>query len=233
MTTEAVNWAEVADAGLYTVPMAARLLAATPTKVRSWVEGYGHSNAGPILIRQLPRAGGKTVLGFLDLIESAFIRHFREMGYSPQTIRKVALKLRDRHSIDHPFAMDKRFRADGKSIFEEVVSDEGERRLVNLMNDNFEILPAIEPSLFHQVFYVEDIARAWTPIAHHSRIVVNPKIAFGRPVVTDIWIPTEALFASYQVEGGVAGAAVEFGVSESDVLAAVNFEQELRTRTLH
>jgi uncharacterized protein (DUF433 family) len=233
MTTQTVDWAEVADAGLYTVPMAARLLAATPTKVRSWVEGYGHSDAPPILIRQLPRVGGKTLLGFLDLIESAFIRHFREIGYSPQTIRKVALKLRERHHVDHPFAMDKRFRADGKSIFEEVVSDEGERRLVNLMNDNFVIVPAIEPSLFQQVFYVEDIAREWIPLVQHPRVLINPKIAFGRPTVRDIWVPTEALFASYQAEGGAGAAAEEFGVSEDDVAAAVSFEQELRTRALH
>jgi hypothetical protein len=70
------------------------------------------------------------------------------IGYSPQTIRKVSLKLPDRHRVDRPFAMDKRFRADGRAIFEEVVTDEGERRLVNLMNDNFEIVPVIEPTLF-------------------------------------------------------------------------------------
>jgi hypothetical protein len=104
------------------------------------LRGYGNSDASPILLRQLPRVGGKTVLGFLDLIESAFIRHFREAGFNPQTIRKVAWKLRERHGVDHPFAMDKRFRANGKHIFEEVVTDVGEKRLVNLMNDNFEIV---------------------------------------------------------------------------------------------
>ena len=104
------------------------------------------------------------MLGFLDLIESAFIRHFTAIGYSPQTIRKVARKLRDRHGVDHPFAMDKRFRADGRAIFEEVVADEGERRLVNLMNDNFEIVPVIEPTLFDQVFYVDDVAGEWNSI---------------------------------------------------------------------
>lgn len=227
------NWAEIAETGLYTVPIAARLLAAQPSKVRSWVEGYGNSDAAPILIRQLPRVGGKTVLGFLDLIESAFVRHFRGIGYSPQTIRKVALKLRDRHHVDHPFAMNKRFKADGKAIFEEVVTDEGERRLVNLMNDNFEIVSAVEPSLFDQVFYVEDIAREWTPIPQYSRVVVNPKLSFGRPVVKGIWIPTETLFNAYQVEGGAAQAAEEFGVTEQDVVDAVSFEKELRTRALH
>ncbi|KRR11300.1 hypothetical protein CQ12_05605 [Bradyrhizobium jicamae] len=227
------DWSSIADQGLYTVPMVARILAAKPGKVKSWVEGYGNSDASPILIRQLPQVGGKTVLGFLDLIESAFIRHFREAGFSPQTIRKVALKLRDRHGVDHPFAMDKRFRANGKHIFEEVATDEGEKRLVNLMNDNFEIVPAVEPSLFDQVFYVEDIARSWHPLRNHPNVVMDPKISFGRPVVKNIWIPTETLFASYQAEGDVETAAEEFGVSRRNVEDAVSFEQDIRTRTLH
>jgi len=228
------DWAQIAEAGLYTVPMVARILAAKPVKVRSWVEGYGHSNASPILVRQLPRVGGKTVLGFLDLIESAFIRHFvDEVGFSPQTVRKVALKLRERHGVDHPFAMDKRFRANGKHIFEEVATDEGEKRLVNLMNDNFEIVPAIEPSLFDQVFYVEDIARSWRPLRNHPNVIMDPKISFGRPVVRNIWIPTETLFAAYQAEGGFEEAAEEFGVTPEAISDAVSFEQDIRTRTLH
>jgi uncharacterized protein (DUF433 family) len=227
------NWAKSGETGLYTVPMVARILAAKPEKLRSWVEGYGHSHAYPILIRQLPRVGGKVILGFLDLIESAFIRHFLAMGYSPQTIRKVALKLRDRHTADHPFAMDKRFKANGRDIFEEVVTDEGEKRLVNLMNDNFEIVPAVEPSLFDQVFYVEDIAHSWTPLRNHPSIIMDPKIAFGRPVVRDIWVPTETLFDAYHAEGGAQEAAEEFGVRPEDVANAVNFERDIRTRMLH
>jgi hypothetical protein len=37
------NWAKSGETGLYTVPMVARILAAKPEKLRSWVEGYGHS----------------------------------------------------------------------------------------------------------------------------------------------------------------------------------------------
>ncbi len=227
------NWSQVIDSGMYTVPMVSRLIAAKPSKVRAWVEGYGHSSAEPILTRELPRIGGKTVLGFLDLVETAFVRHFLGIGYSPQTVRKVALKLRARHGVDHPFAMDKRFKADGKHIFEEVVTDEGERRLVNLMNDNFEIVPAVEPSLFAQVFYVEDVAHEFTPLIDHPNVVINPKIAFGRPVVRGVWVPTDTLFKAYVSEGGAEEAADEFGVSEGDVIAAARFEQALGQRTFH
>lgn len=227
------EWDRFLETGLYTVPIAARLIAAKPTKVRSWLDGYSHSGAQPIIHRQLPRVGGKTCLGFLDLIETAFIRHFLSIGYSPQTIRKVALKLRDRHDVEHPLAMNKRFKADGKSIFEEAVQDDGERRLLNLMNDNFEIVPAVEPSLFDQVFYVEDIAREWTPIHIYPNVIVNPRISFGRPALKDSRVPTETVMDFYKVEGDINETAAEFGISEAEVNAALNFERDLDKRTVH
>jgi uncharacterized protein (DUF433 family) len=228
-----VDWRRAAEGGFYTVQMAARVLAAKPEKVRSWVEGYKHSRADAILKKDLPRIGGRTVLSFLDLVETAFVRHFTAIGYSPQTIRKVANELRHRHGDDHPFAMEKRFKADGKEIFEEVVTNEGERRLVSLMNDNFMIVSAIEPSLFDQVFYAADVAREFTPLVEHPRVIMNPTIAFGRPVLKGIGIPTERLYRAYLGEGGEIEAADEFGLTPDDILAAVRFETGLEGRTLH
>jgi|GEM_PF-1802490 len=227
------DWAKLAETGIYTIPFAARLLSAKPEKVRSWVEGYGRGNVAPILMRDGPRVGDKTVLSFLDLVESAWVRHFRGMGYSAQTIRKVAIRLRDRHKTDHPFAWDKRFRGDGKTIFEEEVTDEGEKRLLNLMNDNFELADVVEPSLFEQIFYVNDLASEFTPLREHQRIICNPKIAFGRPIVRDTWVPTAKLYKSYLIEGGAAEVADEFNLPLTDVKAAVRFEKDLNGRTLH
>ncbi len=227
------DWNKLSESGIYTVPLAARLLSAKPEKVRSWVEGYGRKGAEPILTRDGPRVGGKVVLSFLDLVESAWVRRFRGMGYSPQTIRKVALRLRERHKTDHPFAWDKRFRGDGKIIFEETVTDEGEKRLLNLMNDNFELADVIEPSLFEQIVYINDLAREFMPLREHQRIICNPKIALGRPIVRDTWVPTAKLYRAYLVEGGIAEVSDEFNLPPSDVQAAVRFEMDLNERTLH
>lgn len=227
------DWQHFLEAGLYTVPMAARLIAAHQSKVRSWIEGYPNSNAQPIIHRELPTVGGRTVLAFLDLIETAFIRHFAALGYSPQTIRKVAEKLRQRHHIDHPFAMGKRFRADGKSIFEEAIEDDGERRLLNLMNDNFVIAPIVEQSLFDQILYVDDIARQWTPLPQFPDIVIDPRRAFGKPIVAAGGIPTEVIYNDFLLMGDPAEVAEEYGIATEKAKAAIGFELELNNRTLH
>ncbi|MDX9860541.1 MAG: hypothetical protein RBS99_06445 [Rhodospirillales bacterium] len=227
-----VDWSNVDSIGLYTVPMAARLIGANQTKLRSWIDGYGHSDAKPIIHRQPPRMGGKTALGFLDLIEARFIRHFNTW-FSPQTIRRVATKLRARHDIEHPFAMNSRFRTDGKSIFMESTDDENERRVLNLMNDNFVMEPVIERSLFDSIFYVEDIARAWRPFFETPRVIVDPRFAFGRPVIDDIWIPTETLMNAFMIEGSAMAAAEEYDVDEDAIIQAVHFERSLDEKTVH
>ena len=226
MNLQETDWQSAVRIGIYTVPEAARLVSTTPTKLRSWIEGNPRARAAPIIQRQLPRVGGHAVLGFLDLIEAKFIRHFTEW-FSPQTIRKVSVRLRERHDVDHPFAMDNRFRTDGKTIFMESAESDNERRVLNLMNDNFEMEPIIGRSLFDSIFYVEDIARHWMPDTDTDRVLVNPAICFGHPAIKDIRVPTQRLYDAFLVEGGIAPAAEEFDVDCDAVKQAVRFEQKL------
>ena len=226
------DWRSVGTVGLYTVPMAARLIGTDKPRLHAWLSGSHHSNAPPIIQRQLPTIGGKTALGFLDLIEARFVRHFCQW-FSPQTIRKVSTKLRERHDVDHPFAMGNRFRTDGKAIFMESALDENERQTLNLMNDNFEMPDVIEQSLWDAIIYADDMARQWKPSQGTPRVIVDPTVAFGRPVIAGVNIPTETLRDAFLAEGGAEEAADEFGTDVDAVLQAIRFERELDNRTIH
>lgn len=171
-------------------------------------------------------------MGFLDLVEAKFVRHFTTW-FSPQTIRKVSVKLRMRHDVDHPFAMDKRFRTDGRAIFMESAETDEELRVLNLMNDNFEMEPIIVQSLFDSIFYVDDIARRWTPDPDTERVIIDPTVSFGHPVIRDAWVPTRKLYDAFLVEEGIDEAAEEFGVDRDAVIQAVRFEQRLDGQTRH
>ena len=98
------DWSATTATGLYPIPFAAQLLKEKQRIVRSWIEGYSNSDAEPIICRQLPRFGERTVLGFLDLVKARFIKHFSDLGLGRQAIRKVAIKLREKYQEDHPFA---------------------------------------------------------------------------------------------------------------------------------
>jgi uncharacterized protein (DUF433 family) len=226
-----LDWRKAGDIGLYTVPMAARSLREDSGRIRSWINGAAHSQAPPIIHRQLPLIAGKTVLGFLDLVEARFIKHFKDLGLSSQTIRKIAERLRARHNTDHPFATNKAFRTDGKTILMEIADDE-EKKILNLLNDNFEMGPIVEQSLFDSILYADDLAYRWHPSpAEHPRVVLDPNFAFGRPVLEGIWIPTDALASAYRAEGAGAPVAEDFDIDEKDVLEAVAYEESLKALT--
>jgi uncharacterized protein (DUF433 family)/DNA-binding transcriptional MerR regulator len=225
-----LDWRKAGDIGLYTVPMAARILHEDGSRIRAWINGAAHSEAPPIIQRQLPLIGGKTVLGFLDLIEARFIKHFKDLDLSSQTIRKIAQRLRERHHTDHPFATNKAFRTDGKTILMEI-ADEDEKKILNLMNDNFEMGPMVEPSLFDSILYAEDLAYRWHPSPlDHPRVVLDPNFAFGRPVLEGIWIPTDALASAYAAERDRGAVAEDFEIDEEDVFQAVAYEESLRAQ---
>lgn len=220
--------------GLYTLPQAARLLGASRAKVQSWVAGYANSHATPIIRSKIERPEKGLVLSFLDLVESAWVQHFLDLGYSPQTIKAVAEKLRVRTDLEHPFASKSRFLADGKAIFEESIGEEGEARILNLMNDNFTMGPIIQQSLFDRIFYVQDIAAQFQPIIATPGVVLFPKVANGRPVLKDAWVPTETLYSAYVAEDGdVAAVADDFRLSIAQVNEAITFERALRERVHH
>jgi uncharacterized protein (DUF433 family) len=228
MSVHSTNWKAVGQIGLYTVPMAARILREDGGRVRAWVNGVQHSGAPPIILRQLPQIGGRTVLGFLDLIEARFVKHFRDLGLSPQSIRKFAEKLRARHHTDHPFAMNKAFRTDGKTIFMESVETDAEKRVLNLLNDNFEMGPVIEKSLFKTILYADDLAVRWHPSPAQPRVVLDPSYAFGRPVIEGIWVPTDTLHAAARAEGNLTAVAEDFDIDHDAVAQAVAYEQSLQ-----
>jgi uncharacterized protein (DUF433 family) len=222
-----VDWRNVGQIGLYTVPMAARILREDGIRLRAWINGVQHSGAPPIIQRQLPKINGQTVFGFLDLIEARFVKHFRDLGLSPQAIRKFADKLRARHHTDHPFAMNKAFRTDGKVIFMETVESEEDKRILNLLNDNFEMGPVIERSLFDSILYADDLAYRWHPSDQEKLVVLDPKYAFGRPAIEGIWIPTDTLAAAVEAEGDMDAVAEDFEIDEEAVAQAVAYEHSL------
>jgi len=226
-TSPAIDWKNVGEIGLYTVSMAARILHEDPIRLRSWINGVQHSGAEPIIHRQLPRVGGRTVFGFLDLIEARFVKHFRDLGLSAQAIRKFATKLRERHHTDHPFAMNKAFRTDGKVIFMEIVENEEDRRIINLLNDNFEMGEVIERSLFASILYVDDLAYRWRPSYEQPLVVLDPKFAFGRPAIEEIWIPTDTIAAAAEAEESIAAVAEDFEIDPLAVIQAIAYEQSL------
>jgi len=198
----------------------------TNARVASWFRTRKGSALAPAIETPFPPVAGQILMPFLALVEARFVAHFRRHGLSLQTIRKAAQKLRVDQGISHPFATQRRFRTDGKRVLMEEAADDGERRLLDIMTDEFGFPEVIEPSLFDTVVYVDDLA-ARMKFDGFPNIIVDPRLAFGRPVVEVGHVPTETLAAAFLAEGDVNAVADWYKTDAASVTQALAFEQRL------
>lgn len=221
-----MDWRAAVRDGIYPVAFAAKLAESTNATVASWFRASKKSSLPPAIITHFEPVRGHILLPFLALVEARFVARFRKHGLSLQTIRKAARKLRDDYKLEHPFA-EQRFRTDGKKVMMELAADDGERRLIDIMTDEFGFPSVIEPSLFDTVIYIDDIAARLTPFSEFPNVVVDPRLALGRPVVEPGHVPTDTLSAAYLAEGDIDTVAEWYGTDRDGVTQAVAFEQRL------
>lgn len=215
--------------GLYTVPEAARLTHVPPAKIRGWINGYGgrDSSRSPIIHRQVPTIAGKPALGFLDLIEVRFVNWLVGYGVSWQTIRVAAERARGALGHEHPFALAK-FHTDGKHVFLETQEETDDRKLLDLVKNNFAMYDVLEQSFRDGIaFDHEGVATAWRPIEGDHAIVLDPARSFGRPIDENSGVPTATLADAYTAEGSYERVASWYDVPPEAVRRAVRYEMRL------
>lgn len=213
-----IGWTEAAERGAFTTSQVARLVSAPTSEVASWLRG-----PEPLIAPDYEPIEGRQVLSFDGLIEARFVAHMRRQGVPLSTLRFVARKLRD-GGHEHPFALNRRLLSDGFRLFEE---DEG--KLVNLVNECYADRELMKPALKDRVVFQRGRASYYQPDPEGLPDVrIDPRLAFGRPVVVDgsTAVPTTKLAEAFEGEG-LDGAADWFGVRPASVRQAVQFEERL------
>jgi uncharacterized protein (DUF433 family) len=218
---------DVLAGGFYTVSEAARLLGLdSPQRVTRWLSG-----PEPVILRQYEKFGMQHEIGFLDLLEVRFIEHFRRRGISLQSLRRCAQNARAALKMDHPFATsDVKFQTDRKRVFLDTAEQTGDRKLLDLMKNQYAIYPVIEGFLARDLtFDASGLALEWRPdTTHYPAVSINPLHAFGRPAVAGSHVPTAAVLDLFNAEkGNIAAVARWFGLTEDETRQAVEFESRL------
>ena len=224
--------ADPAAGGFYTIHEAARLLNMQNAGViGAWLKGRG-SHGRPVIRRQYQPINGAQELGFLDLIEVRFIEHFRKQGYSLQSLRRAAETARDELSCEHPFALyGAKFVARRKDIFLAVAKEESDTKLLNLVTKQFAMYVVLENLLSQGLHFdpTSGLALRWRPREKEfPRVVVDPRIAFGQPILEPVRVTTDAIFSMWKAEDGRYDAVSSwFEIEESLAKEAVEFELAL------
>ncbi len=223
--------------GLYSVPEAARLTHISAARLRRWLLGYDHGKkedtrySPPVLKRDIEVIDGYAALSFLDLIEARFVGAFLQQGVRWREIRAASAAASVMLASSHPFATHS-FITDGKSIFAEIVNNATDLALIHLSKQQYVIKEVLAPSLLKGLEFEKEALVRWRPFGGKHPVVLDPKRAFGRPIVEQSGVPTHVLACAFKAEGGEQEnassiVARHFDISKREVTAAVEFERQL------
>lgn len=211
--------------GFYTVREAARLLRIeNKQRIYRWL-----TSDDAVLARDYEPIAGSQELSFWDLFEVRFVETFRAQGLSLQFIRKVATKARADFKTQHPFALSgSKYLTDRKRIFRLIAEETGEKTH-DVLSGQYEMYETIERVLAKGVEFNPKtlLAEEWSPYAECPRVTINPRYAYGHPVIGDKKIPTAALYRLWKAEGNQERVAAWYGVTPNEVDEAIEFEVRL------
>ena len=210
--------------GVYSVAEAACYARMPVATLNAWF--FGHQKRAPM------RASGIAVddtraITFVDFVEALAIRALRvDHKISLQKVREAIGTARDRYGIDHPFARrDHRTVLVGKELH--IFLKEDAANPVGLTGRDAgqkSFTPCIEAYMQDLDFDEHGLARLYTAFVYENqKVVMNPKINFGEPMMMENGISAETLWRAAVAEGGFERAAEIYEVKVEAVRAAYRY----------
>jgi uncharacterized protein (DUF433 family) len=230
------------NTGIYTAGDAAALLREDTRTVRRWAFGYPRSRRSgriehpPLIRTELPPVEGQRALTFVELVELLYVRAFHELGVSWSAIREAARVAASLFASPHPFALRQVYLDPESVLYGAVTEPDGTEALIQLRGHGQQAFPqVVKPYLDQLEFGVDDLASRWWPMGRPGGVLVDPRVAFGSPIVEAVGIRVETLADAWDAEspayGGRAAERVAwmYEIEPKHVHTALGFRQWLRT----
>ena len=233
MTQAAEKRAPIFDTPAYPASEAARILNLSVNTVRAWCFGQNYRSTAGVPKRFQPviqPADMKgRLLSFANLCElhvlSAIRRHYK---IPLPKVRESVDYLHSKLAAARPL-IDQQFHTNGIDLFVEHAS-----RLLNVSRQGQEALRGD----FQQALARIERDRQGSPIRlfpfsrtslsdkeQPKTIVIDPRLSFGRPVLSSVAIRTDVIVGRFRAGDSMAEMAKDYGVDEKEIEEALRFEQ--------
>jgi len=229
MRKEPATKEDVLNVPAYPMSEAVRYLRVSAATLRSWFVGRPYPTArGTSQFRPLlkPARIDPTTLSFSNLIEAHILRSLRtEHGVPLGAVRKALTYAERELQIEH-LLLREELRTAGGALF---LDRYGE--LVNLSASGQLAVRKLFEAHLARVEWSEmgSAARLYPFIfgeaANSKPIVIDPAIAFGRPVVARVFLSTRSILERIDAGESVADLATDYDLSVEAIEEAVLFEQ--------
>lgn len=226
---------EILDTASYGIPEGSRCLLIPVTTLRAWFLGQHYETGGarrqfaaPLRIAQK----SPPLLSFLNLVEAHVLDGIRRHhGVTLQNVRKALAYLEKHYPSRHPLA-DRRFETDGLDLFIEHYG-----KLINISREGQVIMRGIVAAYLKRVERdPQGIPIRLFPYTRHREpeepmsVVIDPRIAFGRPVLIGTGIATEIIADRYKAGESIDELADDYDRGRDEIEEAIRYELQVQPR---
>lgn len=237
MTKSGSDYLNILDAPAYSVAEVSRLVNMKPWTVRRYLRGYeydyeytdgAHRTKQPPVVKS-NKQYQEPYASFLDLVDLLFVDVLLKRGYGLPTIRKALDEVRERLGTPH-FGQSVFFASGNEHIMWK--SSKYNRDIIALQSGGQMAIPEIVELLDDKLDFEEvtdyGFANRYFPKGAQDYIVIDPEIAFGRPVLKNRGVPTNNIYDLYLGEQEkIEPVSAWFNIPAPEIKAAVSFEQSL------
>jgi uncharacterized protein (DUF433 family) len=201
---------------VFAVPEAAMHLGVPYSTLRNWL---GHSGHGTF-VTVLPADGHGARVPFLGFAEAFVLTAFRRAGVPMQRIRPAVVALQKEIGLEHALAS-RNLYTDGAEVLFDFAEKNGDEELLELtvLRTGQKQFSEIVRDYLKRVTYADDgwVSRLELPAYEQTRVVVDPKQAFGQPLVVEGGARVEDLVHRFRAGDTLADISDDFGVPRADV----------------
>jgi uncharacterized protein (DUF433 family) len=205
---------------LFTIDEAAHHLGLPRTTLNDWT----HRQAGPApLVHRIfnPSAPRAASLPFVAVIEAHILRAFRELGLSAQGLRDSVANLRRMLHDDYALAT-RQVATDGVDLLVNMAQHGAPAEWTRAIDSQIAIKEVIEDYLKFVSWGGDRYPRRLRLKTYQGAdVIIDPRFAFGQPVLERQKIRVEDILDSFWAGEGYMTIAKEFGVRADEVEAVV------------
>lgn len=199
--------------------------------IRDWTAGGAYQTATGVRKRSQPLVvlpeKGLPMLSFINLVEIHVLSAIRRKHRIAMPRVRTALDyLAKEYDSVHPLA-EHDLDTDGGDLFVEKygelinISQGGQLAMKEILTVYLKRIERDENGLARQLF---PFTRAVTDANDPKVVAINPRVAFGKPVITGTGVPTAIIAERYKTGESIAEIADDYRLTPTEIEEAIRYE---------
>jgi len=205
---------------------AAKFLGGSERTLRDWAHPRGDREP---VITSFETRGRQPVLPFIGFAEAYVLLSLRKVGLPLQRIRPAVRELKSTIGLDHALAS-RNLYTDGAEVLYHYADDEND---LTVVRSGQRLFRQMIESYLKRIHYGADgwADRLELPDYGHATVIVDPRMAFGRPLVQSGGARVQDIVDRFNAGESIDSLAEDFRVPAEDIEDVLRVETRSAGRT--